>query len=158
MVMLLQSTIKKLALFFHRQNAVFCLAFLCGYVPVQSQTLKRLNHTSYNVNEGLLHSQVIDLVEDGNGFIWISTGSGVQRFDGRNFLQIPQGHHSNSIPDDKKLSLFRLKNGNLLLSSPSRITEYDAGANRFKELVSLPERNTSGNIIILSEEKDKLWC
>lgn len=38
-----------------------------------------------NVEDGLLHRDVLDILEDRNGFIWIGTSKGLQRYDGQNF-------------------------------------------------------------------------
>ena len=129
--------------------------FSCG--PVKSQVIKKLNHISYNVNEGLLHSQVIDLVEDGNGFIWISSGSGVQRFDGKFFLQIPITNDNSGIPDDKYVRLFRLENGNLWLRHSQGISEYDIHSNRFHPIISRV-KSDPGNPIPAWETNDGVWC
>src|SRR6202008_230368 len=104
------------------------------FSSIKSQPVKRLNHVAFNVNEGLLHSQVTDINEDGNGFIWLSTGSGVQRFDGRNFYRIPETNSDRGIPDDKYVKFFRLKNGNLLLIHSKGISEYNIHSNRFARL------------------------
>ncbi len=40
----------------------------------------------YTVDDGLPGSQVYQVLQDRNGFIWCSTGSGVARFDGKNFV------------------------------------------------------------------------
>jgi signal transduction histidine kinase/ligand-binding sensor domain-containing protein len=104
-----------------------------------------------------LQSQVNNIAEDGNGFIWLSSSRGVQRFDGRTFQQVFAATDSKGIPDDKNVSLFGLQNGNLLLCSQTYISEYDIHRNRFKTIFS---RSTSvgGNIVVLSEEKENIWC
>src|SRR5262245_25804687 len=99
---------------------------------IVSQPLKRLSHITYNVNEGLLQSQVLDMAEDGNGFIWISSGGGVQRFDGRNFHLIKTTNDNKGIPDDRYVKFLRLKNGNLLLTHQKGISEYDIATNKFR--------------------------
>jgi ligand-binding sensor domain-containing protein/two-component sensor histidine kinase len=97
------------------------------------------------------------MAKDGNGFIWISSSRGVQRFDGRTFQQIPVTTNSKGIPDEKNISLFALQNGNLLLCGQSYISEYDIHRNRFNLLFSQP-LSSSLNIAILSEEKKSFWC
>lgn len=99
-----------------------------------SQQIKRLSHIAYNVNEGLLQSHVVDICEDGNGFIWMSTGSGVQRFDGRKFYTIPVTNDNRGLPDDRYVKFFRLQNGNLWLSHQKGISEYDISTNRFRTI------------------------
>src|SRR5687768_15119137 len=97
------------------RSFMIILVFTCSSLPCFSQPEKRLTHISYNVNEGLLYSQVIDITEDGNGFIWLSTGNGVQRFDGTQFHTIGVSKDNKGLPSNNNVRLFRLENGNLWL-------------------------------------------
>src|SRR5262245_33513945 len=121
-----------------------------------SQPLKRLSHVSWNVNEGLLQSHVIDMAEDGNGFIWISSGGGVQRFDGKNFHHIPATSASNGIPDDRFVGFLRLENGNLWLSHQKGFSEYDIHTNRFRNIHTI-QSGTDEQHRIIAEEGNGVW-
>ncbi len=46
---------------------------------------QNLNFQKYGVSEGLSSNTVFSTIEDKDGFIWISTEEGVDRFDGSNF-------------------------------------------------------------------------
>jgi signal transduction histidine kinase len=118
------------------------------------QPLKRLNHISYNINEGLLHSKVIDLAEDGNGLIWVSTGNGVQRFDGKQFHTVPTG---NGLPDDKYVKFFTLKNKNLWFIHSSGVSEYDINTGRFRFLFSFDKTQSTKYSFPCSELADEIW-
>jgi signal transduction histidine kinase len=131
--------------------------FTVLYITAMSQPLKRLNSVSYNVNEGLLQSHVSDLAEDGNGFIWISTGSGVQRFDGRQFHQVPLNNTSKGLPDDKYVHFFRLANGNLWIAHNKGISEYNIHTNSFNTVRSFTDTLTKAAWCLL-EERDMVWC
>jgi signal transduction histidine kinase/ligand-binding sensor domain-containing protein len=122
-----------------------------------AQPLKRLTHIAYNVNEGLLQSQVMHIAEDGNGFTWVSSSRGIQRFDGRHFHQLAVTTSDKGIPDEKDVNIFPLQNGNLLFSGQHYISEYDIHRNRFRILFKQIPTPAPGNISVLSEEKDKIW-
>jgi len=49
-----------------------------------SQHMLRVQHLS--VNEGLSQSSVYSIVQDSYGFIWMATGDGLNRYDGREFI------------------------------------------------------------------------
>ncbi|MGB4845727.1 MAG: two-component regulator propeller domain-containing protein [Ferruginibacter sp.] len=117
-----------------------------------------MSHASYRINDGLMHSQVIDLAEDGNGFIWISTGSGIQRFDGKFFYDIPAPSGNKGIPDDKYVSFFSLKNGNLWLRHSKGISEYNMHTNRFQNVLYLPDANAENIPVPVYEEENGTWC
>ena len=39
----------------------------------------------YTASDGLVNDVIIEITEDSKGFLWISTASGISRFDGKNF-------------------------------------------------------------------------
>lgn len=122
---------------------------------LNAQPLKRVPVTSYNTNEGLLHSQVIDIAEDGNGFIWLSTGNGVQRFDGTRFHKITVSKDNKGIPNDKNVGFLRRPNGNILLLHQHGISEYVSQTNRFRNLIGFVKPTFTGKLIC--EEQDGIW-
>ncbi|SEA20021.1 Two component regulator propeller [Chitinophaga terrae (ex Kim and Jung 2007)] len=71
------------------QLSKFVLFFLCCYWslisgPASAQE-KPYIFDSYSVNEGLSQSTVFDIMRDDQGFMWIATRDGVNRFDGYTF-------------------------------------------------------------------------
>lgn len=139
-----------------------CLALLFLWATdARPQLLKRLNSISYNVNEGLLQSHVADMAEDGNGFMWLSTGSGVQRFDGRRFHQVVTGSGSRALPEDKYVHFFRLANGNLWITHSKGINEYDIYTNSFKKIYAFKDTaagQANNQLYAVLEEAQSVWC
>jgi len=135
---------------------LFLLAFCYQFASAQS--LKRLNYISYNVNEGLLQSQVADLAQDGNGFVWISYSNGVQRFDGRNFSSPSDAEIDQSSSHDKNVKFLRLQNGNLWLIHKKGFVEYNRYTHHFEDLFSSTNQPT--NLVPLpgTEKNDSIWC
>ena len=108
----------------------------------------------------MLQSHVADLAEDGNGFIWISTGSGVQRFDGKQFHQVAVGNGNKGLPDDKYVHFFRLKNGNLWITHNKGISEYDTRSHSFNTVYDFGDTlAAAGNITwCVLEDNRNIWC
>ncbi len=98
-----------------------------------AQSIVRHNSFSYNVNEGLLQSTIIDVAFDQNNFCWLSFPNGIQKFDGKSFIQVPI---QPGLPDDKLVFLFRCSNGNLLISHGMGISWYNVQNNRFVQVYS----------------------
>ena len=73
-----------------------------------AQPLRRLNSSSYNVNEGLLQSHIMDMNFDGAGFMWLSFETGLQRYDGHNFNSIPV---QQGLPENRYIHFLKSKNG-----------------------------------------------
>lgn len=59
-------------------------AGLCFARSGFSQSMLRIQHIS--VNEGLSQSSVYSVVQDSYGFMWMATGDGLNRYDGREFI------------------------------------------------------------------------
>jgi len=57
------------------------ILFVFVFTALQSQNTRRFRHI--DVNMGLAHTDATAIAEDEQGFIWIGTNAGVQRFDGR---------------------------------------------------------------------------
>jgi ligand-binding sensor domain-containing protein/two-component sensor histidine kinase len=68
----------------------------CSQSGLYSQTFPYYHYTS---NEGLASSQVYEMIQDRNGFMWFATANGVSKFDGHNFKNYTtsDGLNSNSI-------------------------------------------------------------
>lgn len=74
--------------------------------------------TQLTVNNGLSQNSVTSIVQDKNGFIWVGSYDGLNRFDG---LQVKNYRHQSNSPfslaDNRILALCALNNGNLLIGS-----------------------------------------
>ncbi|MDQ3550622.1 MAG: histidine kinase [Bacteroidota bacterium] len=111
---------------------IFLLTALVGFNgELPAQPIERFNSFSYNVNEGLLQSNVLDMAFDKNNFCWLSFANGIQKFDGKNFLNIPLQH---GLPDDKWVKFFRCSNGELLIMHSEGISKYESNNNRFIQI------------------------
>lgn len=61
------------------------LLILSGYKPSFAQVDIEMAFDLYGQNEGLSSVWITDMVQDKNGFVWLGTYDGLNRFDGRNF-------------------------------------------------------------------------
>ena len=78
----------------------YCLIIIscsiCTSASLYSQTPPFYHYTS---SDGLASSQVYDMIQDRNGFMWFATANGVSQFDGHKFnnFTTKDGLNSNSI-------------------------------------------------------------
>ena len=146
------------------------LFLLLFFYNSRAQPIKNFSSKSYGVNEGLLSRLVLDMVEDGNGFLWISTGAGLQRFDGNNFETISA---QEGLPQTSNLSFFKLNNGNLWLRYEDGISTYNSVTNKFRLLFGTSKKYQNSSQLIqisshaypfvvpfvpFAEIKDEVWC
>ncbi len=111
---------------------------LFGYPGILSaQEPERYNVFNYSVNEGLLQSTMGDIAVDKNNQCWISFPNGIQKFNGKQFINIePQ----DGLPDNKYTYFLKMKSGDILISHSKGISIYDIANNKFKLLYTHTEK------------------
>jgi diguanylate cyclase (GGDEF)-like protein/PAS domain S-box-containing protein len=90
-----------------------------------------LNYDSYSVAEGLSQSIVTSIVEDNEGFVWIGTLNGLNRFDGTDFKHFFADNNS-GLPSSFIRSLLIDQQGRLLVGTDSGLAVYDNSKESFK--------------------------
>lgn len=87
--------------------------------------MSEIQFKKYNVENGLSQSTVIDIVEDKDGYIWLATGEGLNRFDGESFTQyFPRMSGGNQLPVEFIRKLFIDSSDTLWLTSLSGVAKY----------------------------------
>ncbi|HYC29846.1 MAG TPA: two-component regulator propeller domain-containing protein, partial [Chitinophagaceae bacterium] len=78
------------------------LLFLC-LLPafVSGQQLNEKNFDRYTTDCGLSHNYVTAIMQDSTGYVWISTASGVNRFNGTRFVQFHSSTDSLSMASEE---------------------------------------------------------
>src|SRR4029077_17552391 len=67
----------------HRLN-IFLLLLIS--LPALTQDIKRYSFTHYGSAEGVISNEVIGVVQDDAGYIWVGSTNGLQRYDGIRFI------------------------------------------------------------------------
>lgn len=66
-----------------KNNWIIIVVFFCGWMYSQSHL--PIDLTSFNIEQGLSNYRVYDIYEAKDGFVWLGTDNGLNRFDGTNF-------------------------------------------------------------------------
>ena len=104
-------------------------------LPTYSKALAAENNINQNplkferisLSEGLSQSYVYDIVQDKNGFIWIATQDGLNRYDGKNFVYYRHDSTNRSSIADNFIRKLFIDNKNILWVGTN------AGLSRFNE-------------------------
>jgi signal transduction histidine kinase/ligand-binding sensor domain-containing protein/DNA-binding response OmpR family regulator len=80
-------------------------------IPVHSHTFKHLG-----IENGLSNNYVLDIVQDGQGLIWIATESGLNRFDGKTFT-VYNKNNSTIVGDELNALLYDREENTLWIGS-----------------------------------------
>ncbi|MBK3518232.1 hybrid sensor histidine kinase/response regulator transcription factor [Carboxylicivirga marina] len=121
---------------------------------------EKLKFKQLSVEEGIKNSRVVDLTQDGDGFMWFATHDGVDKFNGTDFK-----HYSLSYPADHTIKddivnclelspvyhiLCGTKNGNLF--------GYNKKRDKFEKLLPNAKHEKIYNInSILSVNRKEIW-
>ena len=155
--------------------SVYSLLILFFFIQLQvcgcAQPLSKFSGQNYNVNEGLLESHVLDMVEDDQGFLWISTAAGLQRFDGVDFKLIPEqkGTSGKGLPETGYIHFLKLRDGTIWMSYSNGISCYSSKTDKFQTVFQyyiplskqLQDQNSSfwnNPVIPVAEWQGIVWC
>ncbi len=69
-----------------RFSFVLLVSTLLFFISNSSVYSQKHFFTNYGIKEGLAHSQIKDIVQDSNGYVWLGTKIGISKFDGESFI------------------------------------------------------------------------
>jgi ligand-binding sensor domain-containing protein/signal transduction histidine kinase len=107
------------------------LLFLAISFSVYAQQ-KQLLFNGIKSDDGLVSSNILSIIQDDNGFIWIGTYDGLHRYDSKE-LKVYQNNINdpNSLADNLIRSLFIDKNNNMFVGTNTGISLYDKTTDQF---------------------------
>lgn len=110
--------------------------FICLFVEAQN-----IKFEHYNDNNGLSHNSVRHIVQDDNGFLWLGTFSGLNRFDGYQFKSyLSSSHTTNTINNDDITALeLDQANNHLWIGTRNGLTLFEMDKEAFTTF--LPEKH-----------------
>jgi len=84
---------------------LFIVISLAGGYDLVAQNIDEIHFTNYTNLQGLSHNNVTGLAQDSTGYMWIATTAGLNRFNGRNFVQFHSNDDSLSLPQENLTGL-----------------------------------------------------
>ena len=133
----------------------FALGVVC-----QNQQLK---FERIGMKDGLSDINILCLIQDSRGFIWVGTENGLNRYDGHQFrVFYSDPTDSESISNNYVKNLYEDAQGNIWIATHGGgMNKFDRKNNRFKRYINDPgNKNTiSDNTVnkIIGDLQGKLW-
>ncbi len=93
--------------------------FLLLFVWVDSVWSQFLPFRTYSIELGLSESVAYTLVQDNRGYIWVGTGYGLNRFDGKTFKQF---YENDGLANNRVNSLFEDRQGTIWVGTETGIS------------------------------------
>ncbi len=115
---------------------------------------------SISVDNGLNHTDATFLGQDKNGFIWISTYGGLNRYDGYEFKSFYNGGNANKNVYFNRISSFFIDNEGLIwLSTQGGIACFDTKKERFLKFFNENEKkNTINPVQGIVKIGEQIYC
>jgi signal transduction histidine kinase/ligand-binding sensor domain-containing protein len=105
---------------------------------------KKYAFTHYGATQGVASNEIACSIQDKDGYIWIGTTNGLQRYDGVRFLSFRyQKNNPKAIPGNYIQQMLIDKNGNLwLLVDGMKVGIFDTKWLTFREVKITPEKES----------------
>ena len=111
---------------------VFAAAF---FLPAKNIAQSQHPLIEYTTENGLSINSVNDMLFDKQGFLWITTADGLQKFDGYHFQTFKHNTaNKKSITENSTSEVYEDENGNLWITHRTGIAFKPKGKNEFTEL------------------------
>ena len=119
------------------------------------------NHTLTTEN-GLSQNNVSCVIKDSDGFMWMGTGEGLNRFDGYSFVHyVHSDNDSSSISNNAIRNMLIDSKGRLWIGTYDGLNLYDNQRETFRKFLFKPrdKNNTRHNTILdlLEDSHHQLW-
>ncbi len=120
-----------------------------------------IKFTHLTINEGLLHNRVFDILQDKDGFIWVATKDGLNKFDGYDFIEYkPVNSHGLSAHRSEAHALLEDLNGNIWIGESNGLRLFDKSNEAFISLESYANSSLISDAYITAIRADQhhnLW-
>ncbi|WP_109832738.1 hybrid sensor histidine kinase/response regulator transcription factor [Reichenbachiella versicolor] len=145
------------------RRLIYCLLFLTHLTSAQNLS-EYDNFIAYTTRDGLSQNDVKSIVQDHDGYIWVGTNHGLNRFDGFTFKQyINDPKDSTSIGGDLIMDLVVTSSGVLWVASSDKVlSKYDRFTDSFvnynHETVAPLTIINKGVKCMLIDKENNVWA
>lgn len=139
----------------------FLIIIICSAFDTSgnnTETYSNLRFKAFSTHEGLSQSSVLSITQDAQGFIWMGTKDGLNRYDGYNFITFKnQSDNQHSISNNEIIYLTADQKGNLFVGTRGGgLNYYIKDENRFLRFEGL--RTMDGTVSTVMQQPDgSIW-
>jgi ligand-binding sensor domain-containing protein/GAF domain-containing protein len=102
---------------------------------LMAQDLDESNFIRYTRLQGLSNNYISGIVQDSDGYIWVATHKGLNRFDGNNFLSIFKSSRHSPLPDNLLKYLHEQSPDEILGATRAGAFSYNPVTGNFKQFI-----------------------
>ena len=142
-------------------SIVLVIASLVLHYNVFSQNVN-VSFETFTMSDGLSNNLITCVFQDSKGFIWIGTPTGLNRFDGRSFIQFKNDPlNSNSLSSNDINGISEDAFGCLWIATANGLNVYNTNTGKFKKYFNNPKNTNSiiNNMVynVLVDSKGFVW-
>ncbi len=155
---------KKVPGFHWLASALMVCALLIIYLSPYAQNknliqTKRCPVTTINYRQGLMNNSIVGLITDVQGFTWVSTSTGLQRYNGYALQTITPVADGDTIFINYPVYFLEGKNNSILIGYKNGVLEYSAEKNSFKKTISVAaDAKSKYALMPIKQTNDGIWC
>ncbi|HEY4873973.1 MAG TPA: two-component regulator propeller domain-containing protein, partial [Puia sp.] len=124
--------------------------------PVQT---KRCPINTINYRQGLMNNSIVGIITDAQGFTWVSTSTGLQRYNGYTLQTITPVADGDTILINYPVYFLEGKNNSILIGYRNGVLEYNAEKNSFRKIISAASDGKSMYALMPIKQTDEnTWC
>ena len=140
------------------QNILLCSTLLIGVCARGGNVpYKRCSVRTLNYEQGLMNNSITGIITDPNGFTWVSTYTGLQRYNGYSLETINPVIQNDTIKINYPVHFFGLADGRIWISYKQGIIEYSPASHSFTNIVKAAAQSFFA-IVPLKETATGIWC
>lgn len=113
------------------KNSCAVLCILLFYQGVIAQTKPTLLFKHLTLEDGLSDPRIQALHVDRDGFLWMGTENGLNRFDGKTCIAYNNKRNSDTFPGNYITNIIEERNGDLIIGSQSNLVKYNRKQDNF---------------------------
>jgi len=123
-------------------------------------TEKRCPIKTINYEQGLTDNLITGVISDTEGFTWVSTSGGIQRYNGYSLQPVRPVVGGDTIQIDYPVFFARGTGSNFLIGYKQGILEYSTKTNSFKKVLgrAAPESGQLHSLMPLKVTSEGIWC
>ncbi len=121
-----------------------------GSIRCSGYFVKKVWVKQFNVESGLPQNSVIDILQDSEGFIWISTSGGVRKTDGEKIYELT-GSSSKPVNDMQSAYMAIDNRHNIWFASAYQIAVYDHIKRSFSVVKQFQNTTSPFNVVLFSQ-------
>ena len=142
--------------------AFMMCAFSVIYFSPQAQNplqTKRCPVNTINYAQGLISNSIVGIITDAQGFTWVSTSAGLQRYNGYTLQAITPVADGDTIVINYPVYFLEGKNNSILIGYKNGVLEYSCENNSFKKIISTPSHGRFRYALMpVMQTNEGIWC